>query len=52
MNHAHTHQAANCMDIKTLLDIACAKTASFIKGKPIERMADILEGRCDAKGAK
>lgn len=34
--------AANYMDIKSLLHLGCAKVASLIKGKPLEKIKDIL----------
>lgn len=34
--------AANYMDIKSLLQLACAKVASLIKGQPLEKTKDIL----------
>lgn len=35
--------AANYMDIKSLLHIACAKVASLIKGQPLEKIKVILD---------
>ena len=34
--------AANYMDIKTLLNLGCAKVATIIKGEPLERVKDKL----------
>jgi len=36
--------AANYMDIKGLLHLGCAKVASLIKGQPLEKIKDILQG--------
>ncbi len=35
--------AANYMDIKSLLHLACAKVASLIKGQPLEKIKEILQ---------
>lgn len=35
--------AANYMDIKSLLHLACAKVASLIKGQPLEKIKEILD---------
>lgn len=40
-------QAANYMDIKSLLHLGCSKVASLIKGQPLESIKAIL-----AKGTK
>jgi hypothetical protein len=34
--------AANYLDIKPLIDLGCSKVASWIKGKPIEQIKNIL----------
>ena len=39
--------AANYMDMKGLLHLGCAKTAGLIKGKPLEKIPEIL-----SKGTK
>lgn len=39
--------AANYMDMKGLLHLGCAKTAALIKGKPLEKIPEIL-----SKGTK
>jgi len=39
--------AANYMDIKSLLDLACAKVASIMKGKTAEEIRTIFNIECD-----
>lgn len=39
--------AANYMDIKPLLDLACAKIASIMKGKSAEEIRSIFNIECD-----
>jgi len=41
--------AANYMDIKGLLHLGCAKVASLIKGQPLEKIKDILQGNAPSK---
>ena len=36
-------QAANYMDIRSLLHLGCAKVASLIKGQPLEKIKGILD---------
>jgi hypothetical protein len=36
-------QAANYMDIRSLLHLGCAKVASLIKGQPLEKIKEILD---------
>jgi S-phase kinase-associated protein 1 len=34
--------AANYLDVRSLLHLACAKVASFIKGQPLDKVKEIL----------
>ena len=34
--------AANFLDIESLVNLACAKIATFIKGKPVEEIRDVF----------
>lgn len=43
----HLTMAANYMDIKPLLDLCCARIASFIKGKTPEEIRTNLDIVCD-----
>ena len=40
-------QAANYMDIKSLLDLSCAKVASLMKGKSAEEIRTMFNIECD-----
>eukprot|EP01006_Ploeotia_vitrea_P052723 TRINITY_DN67718_c7_g9_i1.p1 TRINITY_DN67718_c7_g9~~TRINITY_DN67718_c7_g9_i1.p1 ORF type:complete len:190 (+),score=120.47 TRINITY_DN67718_c7_g9_i1:135-704(+) len=37
--------AANYMDIQSLLHLGCAKVASLIKGQPLDKIKEVLEGK-------